>query len=122
MDTDETQILENKTSVFNALPAEVNEIANVDAGATRFIQKLGFVRRLINGICLPCHNNFIGYQQVGGVIADDDSFELNLNLCFKLHFYASCLQLYLHGALINLLQKPKTENVVNFKSRADQLL
>ena len=105
--------------VFDTFPAKVDKITEMDTHAAQFIQKLRFVRGLVNGVCFQFHNDLIRDQQIGGVITDGDPLGLNLNFWFKLHFYAARLQFYLHGALINFFQKSKTENIVNFKCRAN---
>jgi len=114
--------LENHAFIFHPLAAKVNQITQPDSGATQFIQQLGFMRRLINRVSLQLHDDLFNYQQIGGVITDNNAFELNLNFGFKLHLHSTQLQFSLHGALIDFFQKPKAENIVNFKCGTNQML
>ncbi len=122
MDADETQISKDQPLIFDAFPTKVDQIPNMDARASQFIQELGFVCRLIGCVRLEFHNDFISHQQVSRVIPDHDTFELHVNLRFQLNLYAARLKLNLHGTLIHFFEKPEAENIVNLKRRTDKLL
>ncbi len=61
-------------------------------------------------------------SKIGGIIAYDDTIELNLDFRFKFHLDTMRLQFHLHGALIKFLQETKAENIVNFELRTNDLL
>jgi len=108
--------------VFHLFAAKINQVTQLYASAAEFIKQLSLVEGLIGCISLQFHNDFSFNQQIGGIVTHDDAFELNLNFRLQLNLNAAQLKLNLHGALINLLQKPETKQVVNFKRRADELL
>ena len=77
---------------------------------------------LVLNVSFQFDDDFVRDQQIRRVIADYDTFELNLELRLKLDLNTPELQFNLHGTLIDLFQEPKTKNIVNFKCRADELL
>jgi len=77
---------------------------------------------LISWIGFQLDNYFVFDQQVRRVITDNDPFELNLDLRLKLHFDTARLEFQLHRALINAFQETITEDIVNLKSRTNDLL
>jgi len=108
--------------VFDPFPANLDEIAKMVARTAQFIQRLSFVDRLINCIGLEFNDDFVSHQQISGIVAHDDAFELNLDFRLQFNLHIARLKLDLHCALTNLFQKSETKNIVNLNCRPDELL
>ena len=108
--------------IFHLFTPKIDKIAQPDSSATQFIQQLGFVGSLVNRIGFQLYNYSVSHEQISGVITHNDALVLNLYFWLKLHFYAARLKFSLHGALINLFEKPKAENIMDFKCGTDELL
>ena len=113
--------LENHSFVFNPFASKVDEVTNLSSRATKFIQQLSFVNGLIFRVAFQFDNDLVYNQQISCVIANNNTFKLNLEFWFQLNPNATQLQFHLQCALIHLFQKTKPENIMHFKRRANKL-
>jgi len=108
--------------IFHFFPAKINQVTQLYSRAAKLVEQLCFMGRLITYVCFKFHDDFVGHQQISGIIANDDAFELNLDFWLHFNLYIARLQLGLHRPLMNLFQKSETENIVNLKCRTNDLL
>src|SRR5436190_15087604 len=94
---------ENETFVLEFCPPEIHQHSNLQASGFQLVQQLRFVSFVILRCDLDFNSDAAVNNQVGIVIANNDTFVLNLNSLFNLSGYAPPKQLHLQRALIDSL-------------------
>ncbi len=113
--------LEYHAFVFHFFPSKINQKTKPDACSAKFIKNLSLMQGLISRIRFQFHDNFTFNKQISRIVANDNFLVLDFDFGFKLNFNSARLKFHLHGALVNALEKSIAKDIVNFKSRTDDL-
>ena len=113
--------LEYHAFVFHSFPSKINQKTKPDACSAKFIKNLSLMQSLISRIRFQFHDDLTFNKQISRIVAHDNFLVLDFDFGLKLDSDPARFKLHLHGALVNTLEKPIAKDIVNFKSRTNDL-